>query len=294
MEWRCEWCGKPHAENDPPCDNCGHGEFENAVVPMAPDDGDDDGETMTQWVCAECGNEHPKHTPPCDRCGGGPLEQREVTYDEDAVIDEMLSEGRSGPSADVGYLEVLDAKLVLMMVGVAALVVVLGLGFLGYVNVPGITPAGPVPGNATAAGSLSLAEGESAFVDELNANRAENGVPEVERDENLDAAARDYNQARVRAEYANGDGPDGERLRSNLGDACGDEVKTAPFVVDPGPGSDPATAYESASDLGASLVDSYYEQSDVRDQHVRTDEGLVGVDVHVAPDGRLYVTQVFC
>jgi 3'-5' exoribonuclease len=92
MEWRCAWCGKPHEENDPPCDNCGHGEFEKAVVPMAPDDEADDGETMTQWVCQECGNEHPKHTPPCDRCGGGPLERREITYDESQVVDEMLSE----------------------------------------------------------------------------------------------------------------------------------------------------------------------------------------------------------
>ena len=66
MDWRCEWCEKPHEENDPPCDNCGHGSFEKAVrqvnhevVPGG-----------TVWVCQDCGRSHQRNSPPCKRCGG--------------------------------------------------------------------------------------------------------------------------------------------------------------------------------------------------------------------------------
>jgi rubrerythrin len=86
MEWRCEWCGKPHAEDDPPCDNCGHGSFERAVVPAAPEEADPDdsgGGGPLVWVCADCGREHPRNNPPCSRCGGMTLEKRRQTFDED-------------------------------------------------------------------------------------------------------------------------------------------------------------------------------------------------------------------
>lgn len=74
MEWRCEWCGKPHEENDPPCDNCGHGTFEKAVV-RRPNAESDPASTVV-WVCTECGREHTKHSPPCSRCNNAQLERR--------------------------------------------------------------------------------------------------------------------------------------------------------------------------------------------------------------------------
>ena len=81
MEWRCEWCGKPHEEDDPPCDNCGHGSFEQAVVPR-PDLAASNPETTTVWVCTNCGREHPKHSPPCSRCNNAKLERQEKRIDE--------------------------------------------------------------------------------------------------------------------------------------------------------------------------------------------------------------------
>ncbi len=83
MEWRCDWCGKPHEEDDPPCDNCGHGSFERAVVPrpdLAADVSNPD--TTTVWVCTNCGREHPKHSPPCSRCNNAQLERQEKRIDE--------------------------------------------------------------------------------------------------------------------------------------------------------------------------------------------------------------------
>jgi len=84
MKWRCEWCGKPHEENDPPCDNCGHGSFEEAVVRGAPD-GDSENSTIV-WVCTDCGREHTKNSPPCSRCGNAKLERTEKV-----VTDENLT-----------------------------------------------------------------------------------------------------------------------------------------------------------------------------------------------------------
>jgi len=87
MEWRCEWCGKPHAEDDPPCDNCGHGSFERAIVRQTDlgDGGDPD--TMTVWVCTACGREHPRHSPPCSRCNNARLERQEKRVDESNLTE---------------------------------------------------------------------------------------------------------------------------------------------------------------------------------------------------------------
>jgi ribosomal protein L40E len=104
MEWRCEWCGKPHAENDPPCDNCGHGSFERAVVRRTDlAGGNENPDTMTVWVCTACGREHPKHSPPCSRCNNGTLEQQEKRVDESNLTDGPNSTDTGG--GDIGAEE---------------------------------------------------------------------------------------------------------------------------------------------------------------------------------------------
>lgn len=292
MKWRCAYCGKPHERNDPPCDNCGHSEFEKAVVPMAPEAEDEEAATTYVWVCTECGNDHPKNTPPCDRCGAAPLERREQSFDEQAVVEEMLGESeseRGSTAADVGYLDVLDAKLVLGFVGVGALLTVLVLGFLGVVSIPGITPPGPVPGNATSVDGLSLSGVEAAYVEGLNERRPAAGYDELTRDDDLASAAAYVNRERVRAAYADGDGPTGERFREELGDSCGEAGPSATAFEMPsnlGTGGEPE--YDSEAELARALLDS-------RSSEFQSGErGLIGVDVHVAPDGRVYVAQVVC
>ncbi|WP_335999431.1 hypothetical protein [Halorientalis halophila] len=290
MKWRCEYCGKPHERNDPPCDNCGHSEFEKAVVPMAPEADDDERTTTHAWICTECGNDHPKHTPPCDRCGNATLERRELSYDEDEIVREMLDDGTRSPSADVGYLEVLDAKLVAMFLGVGALVVLLALGFLGVIYLPGISPTPPVPGNATAADGLGLAAVETSYVESLNGHRAAAGYDELTADENVAAAATYVNQRVVRAEYGERDEPGVSRdaISDRLDGACEGGFDPATFSYDPDrSGGLPDTEGE----LGGQLADSYAGGGS---EFADAPEGLVGVDVHAAPDGRLYVTQVTC
>ncbi|MFB6142603.1 MAG: hypothetical protein ABEJ30_04590 [Halorientalis sp.] len=289
MKFRCTYCGKPQARNDPPCDNCGHSEFEKAVVPLAPE-GDDDAATTHVWVCPECGNDHPKNTPPCDRCGSAPLERREQTYDEDAVLAEMRGEDGAGRGVDVSYLDVLDARLVLGFLGVSALVAVLGLGALGVVTIPGITPPGPVPGNATNVDGLSLSAVESAYVSGLNDRRSEAGLSELTVTEDLAAAATYVNRERVRADYARGEGPTREGVRSALGDACNGATPVARgFTVRTDLGSG-ETRYGTESALAGALLSA----GDAAGAGAEATEGLVGVDVHVAPDGTVYVTRVVC
>ena len=82
MEWRCEWCGKPHESDDPPCDNCGHGTFERAVVRQS--SSGEAGSTIV-WVCTACGREHTKHSPPCSRCNNATLERQEKTISDDEL-----------------------------------------------------------------------------------------------------------------------------------------------------------------------------------------------------------------
>lgn len=95
MEWRCEWCGKPHEADDPPCDNCGHGKFEKAIVRQTAPEGDQ--ESMTVWVCTDCGREHPKHNPPCSRCTNATLERREVSLD-DVDLTAPPTDANTGPT----------------------------------------------------------------------------------------------------------------------------------------------------------------------------------------------------
>ncbi|AQL41711.1 hypothetical protein BV210_02815 [Halorientalis sp. IM1011] len=289
MKWRCEHCGKPHERNDPPCDNCGHSEFEKAVVPLAPEAEDEEATKTYAWICTECGNDHPKHTPPCDRCGNPTLERRALSYDEDEIVEEMLedSSGRT-PSADVSYLEVIDAKLALLFLAVAALVAYLALGFLGVVQIPGISPAPPVPGNATAADGLALEDVESAYVEELNAQRESEGYANLTSDGDVVSAATYVNQQVVRAEYGDENLTiERSAVDDRLGDRCADGYTPATFSFDPERAGDtPDTERELARRLVATRTgtSSFEEES----------EGLVGVDVHAGPDGVLYVTQIVC
>jgi len=100
MEWRCEWCGKPHEENDPPCDNCGHGSFEKAVVRRT-DLSESDAEASTVvWVCTECGREHTRNSPPCSRCNNATLEREKKTLSDDDLTAGPNSGKRSSTSTD--------------------------------------------------------------------------------------------------------------------------------------------------------------------------------------------------
>ncbi len=279
MEWRCEWCGKPHEEDDPPCDNCGHGSFEKAVVQQTDLSEGGGPESTTVWVCTECGRNHTKHAPPCSRCGNHKLVREQQYVDEDEL---------SAP----GYLDLLTPRYLAGAAVVLALAGVFVLGVTGVVYVPGISPGlpplGDVPGDAETAGDRSLSAVETAYVEELNDRRGAAGLSTVERDADVDEVAAFANKRVVNAEHGDGEFPDRGQLTDALSGPC-DPREVTPAIVrlDPSAGLDAA---DSDRALAAALVDARLQEGDL----ATAERSLIGVDVHVAPDGTTYLTQFTC
>jgi len=272
MEWRCEWCGKPHEEDDPPCDNCGHGSFEKAVVPAGGGTGSL-GSEATAWVCTACGREHAKHTPPCTRCGHDELELRRQEVDE-AELEVP------------GYLDLVTPRYVAALVGVLLLAGVFALGVTGVVDVPGFGASVPevseVPGDPDTAAGVALADAERGYLDRLNERREADGAARLTRDEDLDELATYLNQQRVKAEYGEAEDLPQDRLERLFRDRC--EVSPAVF-----PGAVEAAAADSPDALAGAVLEAYDRQGVATGEAART-----GVDLHAAPDGAVYVYQIAC
>lgn len=271
MEWRCEWCGKPHEENDPPCENCGHGTFEKAVVPVT-ESGDELGSKSAVWVCTECGRDHTKHTPPCSRCGNEKLvrERQEVSESE-----------LTAP----GYLDLVTPKYVLGLAVVLGLGIVFVLGLTGIVPLPGFGSGVPsvsdVPGDAEMANDVSLATVERTYLRNLDEARAGVGAENVTRDDRLDEIALFVNQRVVKAEYGGGEPPSGEQVRELLAGSCADSPQVFSTTLD-------GRAFDSPVAIADAFASAATERSDIG-------RGTkVGVDIHTAPDGRLYLMELSC
>ncbi|MFB6140884.1 MAG: hypothetical protein ABEJ26_10665 [Halosimplex sp.] len=273
-KYRCAWCGKPHERNDPPCDNCGHHKFEKAVVPVAPEDPDHEREPV--WVCPECGRVHQKNSPPCSRCGSATLERR---IPDDADYAEELS--------GTSYVDLLSARYVVGFAVALLAGAVLLLAILGVVTLPGT--GHDVPGSAAAVGGVDLRDAESAFVADLNERRANASLDAYDRRAKLDDAARLYNRGVVAQAYDGGSVPSGERVREELDGACGGDVGGLTAYSRSFDGD--SAAFDSPEALAVGLVDAYVAEAE---NFYETSNGLVGVDVHAAPDERVYVTVVVC
>ena len=278
MKWRCEWCGKPHEENDPPCDNCGHGTFEEAVVRGAPA-GDAEPGTTTVWVCPECGRAHPKNSPPCSRCGHGKLEMEERTVDDYGDV--------GAPS----YRDLITPRYAVGLVAALALAAVFVLGATGIVAIPGLTPPGldvaGVPGNATVAAGIDLGAVEDAYLDGLNERREAGDVEPLASDEDLTEVTRFFNQRAIKESLTDRDLPSTDTAAKRLRNACSSE----PLVWDLGRGDVSIDGFGDAESLAEALVD----RSEFRSGSVGADAGpKTGIDLHVGPDGTVYVLQLVC
>jgi len=280
MDWRCEWCEKPHEENDPPCDNCGHGSYETAVTQV-------NHEVVpggAVWVCQDCGRTHQRNSPPCNRCGGADFERRAEAPETDPV-DEIGTR----------WVDVIEPRYVAGYAVVAVLLGTILLSALGVITLPGAQLAdGPpeipaAPGSADTVGDLSLADTEAAYVEVLNDRRTAEGAAALSRNDTADDAAAYYNKATVAALAGDRRRPDRDDLR-RFGLACESPTPVS-YRVAPERTGQPVSEFESERALATALVDSYVE----RGKPFRTAEvGLVGVDIHVAPDDTVFVTYVVC
>ncbi|WP_207589083.1 hypothetical protein [Halomontanus rarus] len=278
MKWRCAWCGKPHEENDPPCDSCGHGEFEEAVVRQKEFETVDTG-TQYTWVCANCGRQHMRNNPPCSRCGGHDLEKTEQSFDD--VEGEL-----DVPS----WLEVARpyAPIIVVLVLVAAL---FATGIVPLSAIPGIgTPSPPdAPGDSEQAAGLDLAVVEQEIHDRLEGERADRGVTERQFDDGLAAFVEYQNRQWVNAIVEGSDLENPPEAREFDPSCGGSEIKP----VDPT--SFPALSIDDyddestlAADIANGLLDGEFETLVFESSY--PSEAL---DVHVA-DGSVFVYYAAC
>lgn len=272
MNWRCTWCGKPHEDNDPPCDACGHGQFEEAIVRVQEYDTVDTGTTYV-WRCPNCGREHVKNSPPCSRCGNPELDKVEQTY-EDVERDLDV------PS----WFEVARPYLP----AITVIVVVLSLFAAGIVPLsilPGIETGPPsppgAPGEADEADGLDLSVVEMEVYDRLDAERERAGGPSVATDDGLASLAEYLNRMLVAERY------DGESVGPpDVGaydTTCAtDDISHLPATVGT------IDEYDTEVDLADAIVDRL--SSELTETTIDSE----GIDVHVGPDGDVYVSYVFC
>lgn len=242
-------------------------------------DGGDEGPTEPVWVCTECGRRHQKHSPPCSRCGNVELERRRPDYSD--LEDEI---------AGTSYRDVLEPRYAAGFVLVALLGGVFLLGVTGVVDVPGFGPpsvADP-PGNADHLGSLSLANVEDAYVEQVNARRERAGRSTVRVDDGLDSLATYYNRRTVQAVSGDGSMPSLSRdLVDQFSTGCDGSIYVTPVRLPSGA----VSGDEGPSAVARRLIDA---SGAVQSRSGDGQFHLIGVDVHATPDGGLVATRMVC
>ncbi|MFC7073271.1 hypothetical protein ACFQJ7_01340 [Halovenus rubra] len=274
MEWRCEWCGKPHEEDDPPCDNCGHGKFEKAVVRQT-DLSDEDGQEATLvWACTDCGREHPKHAPPCSRCGNPTLEKQKQRVAESEL---------DAP----GYFDLVTPQYLVAFGLTLVVVAVAVLGFTGVIDVPGFDQGGVpdvdgVPGNATAADGIALDAVETTSATALNEQFTDH---RLRRSTQLDDVATRYTQRVIKSLYADGERLTGQQISSLASDACqsGTRLHATTVRVSANDG-------ETAEKLGAALAEKIVTD---RGLELTAETDALGLDAH-SVRGDIYLGLISC
>ncbi|MFC6764395.1 hypothetical protein [Natrinema soli] len=287
MKWRCTWCGKPHAENDPPCDACGHNTFEKAVV-RADDGGHDGTESGTGadpnteltesgtvdtgpdyvWACPNCGREHVRNTPPCSRCGNPDLERVEQTY-------EGLERDLETPS----WFAVAKPYLPILVV-IGVIIALFATGVISPSILPGIGPPSPpdAPGEGTEAAGIDLEATTEEVHERLEADRDESRAV----DDGLAAYSEYYNRAYVANGYGDADHEPPELSDFNA-DCSGEHaVRQVPGVLT-------IDDYDDERELVEDIVGALRSNDDV----TRTGYDAEGLDIHVV-DGSVYVIYTTC
>ena len=333
LVWVCESCGRTHQRNSPPCSRCGHAKLEQREQRFDEDDplasvreepatsgseraADATGDSVTVWACTECDRQHPRNNPPCSRCGHMSFEQREQHFED------------IQPSGG-GWLDALFSRYGLGLVGAVLLLGIFAAGGAGIIDVPGMATGPPtvedVPGDESEVGHLDLAEVEQEYVAELNDRRTAADYNELDRSDGLAAQATYANQRSVKAHHEGGDPPDEDELERQLTapDECSSEVWFFQFSIPEDRFDDQSVTnvddeaefasiavdgyrtalMEAATAEGHDdeLVDALIEEHDLpavapppTNQYFEAPNGYVGVDVHIGPDGTVFVTQFVC
>jgi len=180
---------------------------------------------------------------------------------------------------------------------VAVLLGLIVLAAVGGIALPGFasdTPTGPPQvaspvGSGDTVNSLSLARVEDTYLDVYNVRRSGVGGGTVSWNASMDDAAAYYNKGRVDARYANAEPPTREGVSRFPLPCDRPTVVSYEVAYDRTPQS--LDQFQNETALATALVDSYLERGDrIR----RAEAGLIGLDIHVGPDERVFVTYVLC
>lgn len=274
MEWMCAECGALHQKNNPPCKECGAMQFEKTVVRRKPEDDNVDPANV-EWECPECGRRHPKNNPPCSKCGNMQLDSVEV----DHSTDEPVSAGFSTHD-------------MLKAVGLITVVAVLIFGVLntGVLNQSSPT-VNNVPGEANESSGLDLRTVEYNIYENINEERSIEGIGTLSVKSKPTEMAKYYNKLMVK------------RGQYPLNKSSKDVFKSFschPTLAYNRIGYESATNeraigyYSTEEELAREISRSWLSSSDTRPILLDEESSSMGVDVHVAPNGDVYVTVVLC
>jgi len=262
MAWECDECGT--RSTSPPCDECGSevGEYTGFV-----------------WVCPDCGRQSAKNNPPCPRCGGMDLEQRRPDYSD---ID--------AETTVPGYAQ-LAKPLVPLLLVVAVVVALFATGVVPLPEDLDVALNGPrvvdAPGSADEAGGLNLSDVESGILDRVDDYRAERGGDALSRDDSLADTVTFANQREVAADY------DGGRVVGGLRDFSPDCRGPVFLLGSTDDGGTTVDDFENESAAADALFDVLVSRTDSSTAIEAATDGHA-VDVHVAPDGRIYAAYTVC
>lgn len=273
MRWRCVWCGREYDTETATCETCGHERFEpveNDTDTAAPFESG-----AVAWVCTDCGREHVKRSPPCSRCGGHSLERRAVDSAE-----------QFGDISTPGYLSVGKPYLL----GIVAVIVLVSLVLAGVIPLPGFSgpPTPPAaPGDADRSSGVELAVVEAELYDRFEAERTATGATDRGRDPGLDAFAEYATRHSVAGRYD----PAYDGTVPNFGEFDA-QCRSSPTLTVVRR-SLSIGEYGNEAEFSTALADRLLASPDVREMVLR-DGAFEGIDIHIGPDGTVFVGYIVC
>lgn len=208
------------------------------------------------------------------------LEKEPISYDlDDAEVPGYL---------DVGKWHVAAIVVLVGLVGLVA------AGVISIPQLDGNPSIEDPPGNGEYAAGIDLADAEGRVLDEVDAYRAENGASALAADDELDAIATYHNRHRAVAAYD--DDASTPRARDDYEKfdyRCPRKpvLLSVPAAILGVDGS--IDAYESESDLAESVAAGLVENQS-GDASWLADRDAAAVDLHVHPDGNVYVAVAAC
>jgi hypothetical protein len=233
-----------------------------------------------EWVCQECGRRHPKHSPPCSRCGHMNLEKEPISYDVD--------DAEAASYLELGKFHIAAVVVLVAFVGLVAAGVITLPQFAGS---PSIEDA---PGEGERVAGIDLTVAETQVREELNEYRAENGRSAFEADADLDEIATYHNRHRaVAAHEDDAVMPDPRDDWSEFDYQC----SRAPVLqsIHLGLLGEPGRidAHENETAL-AEAVAGGLVRGQAGETSLLADWDAIAVDLHVYPDGTIYVALAVC